>query len=349
MEDEPASVDDIESACLAATEHVAIDIAGSAAEALARLDREDYDLIICDLGVPQHAGGLHGRTEAGLAVFERIQNTSSGTPVIVFSGRADQRIVGRFLRVGRQADLFGAGLRPMVQFFPKEDLPDFSKAVNDLLTEAVEAAEVSITSALDLSVSEQRVLQNLAQRLGGDEVEVRAFGSGLSDSKTLHTVVRRPNGTSGQVVAKLGTRERTVAEAEKALDVAPHLPVGVSAPLLHVIDAGAGSRGGAFYQVADEHKHSLFDVLEADERNAAHIVQTLRERFRSSYSSASRRDVRFKEIRRGFISDLELGELGSIAPDISSFADQVITVADALNTATCMDSTFLQPMICNRC
>jgi CheY-like chemotaxis protein len=336
MEDEEQSIEDIEKACAKASSEVALDVARSADEALAFIDGGDYDLMVCDLGVPQHSSGLHGRTEAGLAVFERIQNTCSGVPVVVFSGRADERIVGRFLQVGRQADLSGAGPRPLVQFFPKEDLPAFTAALGTLISEAVEAAGVDVDSpaGLTLSVSERRVLQNICVRLGASRISLKAFGSGLSDSKTLHAILWRPNRSRlGQLVVKLGTRERTVAEADRALHVAPNLPVGVVAPLLHVVDAGAGRRGGAFYQVAEDHERPLFEVLSGSADEAAALVGILREKFRPAFAGAAPRELRLKEIRRPCISDLELRELGSAAPDVSHLADMRITVNECTQHA----------------
>ena len=67
--------------------------AGTAAIALKRIDQEEFDLVILDLGLPDRSG---------IAVIEEVRKTSS-LPIIVLSVRSDEAGKVKALELDRKS------------------------------------------------------------------------------------------------------------------------------------------------------------------------------------------------------------------------------------------------------
>jgi CheY-like chemotaxis protein len=319
IEDDHAEAIAIERACCPDPANVTFDVVSNGREAEDALEGGEYDLIICDLALPADSRLFRPDTAEGLRLFQLIREQSEGTPVIVLSGHADLHMMQRFFQANRDADLYGTLTeQPLVQFFPKEDLPDCVDAVRShtARTEVLDQLELDLPSDLELSLSEQRALKIYGRRTGASRGIVERLGGGLSDAKTLRlSLVDAAGNRTGVVVAKLGALGKVVQESNRYEQVAAMLPVGLGAHVLHVVRAGAGKRGALIYQLADEHTETLFGLLEDDDSAAVAATERLQGRLTDWVAAASTDERSLSEIRRPLISDLELRDAGVTIPD----------------------------------
>ncbi len=309
VEDDMTEARALEEECRAATADPAIRLVRNADDAMKFLRDDEFDLIVCDLALPADAGTIHPERDHGLETFRTSQRECAGTPVIVLSGHLDIKVAQELARACRQVDLFGIGINvPMVQFFEKQNFPECLHEIKELLGRASTLVKFPLIPGpgLNLTASEARVMQIFGRRYGS-EIHVSKLSGGKSGAKTLRAEVLEPDGTRrAQVAAKLGRRERVLHESVRYKQIESILPVGLGAPLLCVIEAGAGRSGGAFYRLANEHTQTLFDSLQSSPSDALEILQKLRHGFEDFYSSACTANQPVREIRRDFISDVDL-------------------------------------------
>lgn len=324
IEDDAPAVESLERACRAPGKSVAIDVVTTVAEALEWLGLNDFDLIFCDLGLPEYDGGDGERAQTGIPLLERLVTTWAGTPVIVFSGRLTPRIILRYITPrNRQEDLFGQGRRAMLYAFEKEDLPECEEQVADLIREAARMTGVSVVGQNEpqLTVSQVRVLQNVAARMGCDQVVAERLRGGLSSSATLRVKALGPGASEkGQLVVKIGNRERVALEARRATAAASGLPAGVMASLVYVVEAGAGSLGGTAYQVVDPSSVPLYELVSTDEARAVLAVETLQATFAGSAGQIVEQS--FTTLRRPLITDSALVGIADLPVEELDFLAQ---------------------------
>jgi CheY-like chemotaxis protein len=318
IEDDPSEAEAIEKACCPNPGGIAFEIVSNGADAEDAVRGNEYDLIVSDLALPADGRQFDPDVDEGLRLFQLIRERSEGTPVIVLSGHANLHIVSRFFSANQMADLYGTKTeQPMVQFFPKEDLPDCVAAVRSHIakTQALDRFEITAGS-IRLGLSDQRALKIYGRRQGGVRGVVERLDDGLSGAKTFKISYADSEGAdAGTVVAKLDDLRSTVREADRYNQVAPRMPAGLGAPVLHVIAAGAGQRGALIYQLAEENTQSLFGLIAAGEEPAATaVVSRLRDKL-SAWSSGAPEVARgLAEIRRPLVSDLDLSEAGFEIP-----------------------------------
>jgi CheY-like chemotaxis protein len=310
IEDDHAEAIAIERACCPEPSNVTFDVVSNGRDAEDALIAGEYDLIICDLALPADTRLFEPDTAEGLRLFQLIREQSEGTPVIVLSGHADLHMMQQFFRANRDADLYGTLTeQPLVQFFPKEDLPDCVDAVRSHIarTEILDQLHLEVPSGLDLSISDERALRIYGKRTGASRGIVERLGGGLSDATTVKlTLVDTAGNRTGVVVAKLAALGKAAQEAARYEQVAALLPVGLGAHVLYVIKAGAGRRGALIYQLADEHTSTLFDLLRDGDPRAVTATERLRDRLMDWVADAPEAERGLSEIRRPLITDLQL-------------------------------------------
>lgn len=319
IEDDHAEAKVIERACCPDPSSAAIDVVDNGADAEDALRDGEYDLIICDLALPSDARRFEPSTDEGLRLFALMREQSQGTPVIVLSGHGDLHMMRQFFEASADRDLYGTRTeQPLVQFFPKEDLPDCVDAVQTHIAriEVLDQLQLETPATLDLSLSEQRALRIYGRRTGAVRGQVESLAGGLSDARTLKvSFIDSADSSTGIVVAKLGDLRSVTREAGRYEQVAPKLPVGLGAHVLFVVQAGAGRQGGLFYQLADEHTSSLFELLAQANPVAMTAIQRLQERLEEWVSDAPIVVRSLSEMRRPLISDLALRDSGGPTPD----------------------------------
>lgn len=319
IEDDHQEAQAIERACCPEPASVAFDVVTNGADAEDAVRAREYDLIICDLALPSDARRFEPYTDEGLRLFQLIREQASGTPVIVLSGHADLHMMKRFFQASADRDLYGTLTeQPLVQFFEKEDLPDCVDAVQSHIARVavLDQLDLDLPSGLELSLSEQRALRIYGRRTGATRARVESLAGGLSDAKTLKIAFTDAAGAgTGVVVAKLGDLPRVTREAARYEQVAARLPVGLGAHVLFVVQAGAGHKGALFYQLADEHTQSLFDLLAARDPGAVAATLRLKQRLEEWGADAPVVVRSVAELRRPLISDLAMQDAGVAADD----------------------------------
>jgi CheY-like chemotaxis protein len=310
IEDDHTEAVAIEAACCPDPQSVAIAVVSNSADAEDALSDGEYDLIICDLALPSDARRFEPDTAEGMRLFALIREQSQGTPVIVLSGHADMDMMPTFLQANRDGDLYGRGTEePLVQFYPKERLPDCVDAVRTHIgrLEGLDRLELEITRGPELSLSDQRALKIFGRRTGASRGVIEPLDGGLSESRTLKvSYTDIDGGSTGVVVAKLGSLKRVIRESSRYDQLAPLLPAGLSAPQLYVVQVGAGRRGALVYQLADEGTRSLFDLVVAGDEGTVVAAERLGQKMREWTAEAPVVTRSLAEMRRQLVSDLEL-------------------------------------------
>ena len=80
-----------------------VDTAGSVTEALGRLSVLEYDVIICDLGLPE---------SSGWETFAAINERHTLLPIVVLTSEQDNELALRILKNGAQDYLFKSEINP---------------------------------------------------------------------------------------------------------------------------------------------------------------------------------------------------------------------------------------------
>lgn len=314
IEDEKAQAEAIEHACRErASRELSVTVARNAEEARAAIAADEFDLIVCDLALPPHAGTLDIDRQQGIDLLMAIRRDHPGTPVLVLSGYLDVPVAQEIAEASRSVDIFGSdNERQLVRSFRKQDLDDCVAVAGEMLAEIEGLADVAIqiTDETQLSPSHERTLQIFGRRNNGSIVRASDMGGGLSGVQTLRVeVIADPGGRQSLAAAKLGPLDRILGEARRYDQIAGLLPPGLGAPFLRTVDAGSGAEGGVFYRLADEHTRSLFDCLPDSEHETCQVIEKLRDRFRDTYADASVLERPLKDIRSGFIGDAVLRDL----------------------------------------
>lgn len=285
---------------------LAIDRSVNAADARTALSAGEYDLIVLDLALPADDRRLAPRREEGERLVEDVLRDHSGTVLYVLSGHADLHLASQFTNRAGSEDLFGDRVEErMLRFFPKEDLTACVDSINAHLTKLAEVDRVTLEASrcLGLSVSEARAVRILTRRTGGSIARLEPLGGGLSGAKTMRADTETLDGARTALLAvKLGERRRVMDEAQRFDRVAGLLPVGLGAPLVTTIKAGAGRVGALCYRLADDYDRTLFDALSEDAEAAA-TADRLAARFAEWYATATPVVETVQDIRRRVVPD----------------------------------------------
>lgn len=337
VEDHAAQAAWLEEACGEALPpgDLLIEVVGNAGAALELLDRQHFDLAICDLAIPANSVSLTPDRQHGLRVVRAIRDQHGGLPLISVSEHSDDPALMRALiREAGTADPYGAGADfSMLVCFPSEELPECKRELADALSCSASVAGLLVTGAdaAELSAGEVRAIQVFARSCGGTAARVAGMGGGLSGAKTLRLTVL---GAEGQVmalvVAKLGTRTRVLEEANAHREASILLPVGLGVPLSSTVYAGAGSRGGAFYALAVDYTRDLFECLEQAPADAAVAVRSLRGRLASVYDKASPLERTLLELRRDIVAGADARDAGPLESAIRTLDGRRIGTSDCL-------------------
>jgi hypothetical protein len=208
-------------------------------------------------------------------------------------------------------------------------------SINDHLASLAEVDRVALhspASDIGLSVSEARAVRILTRRTGGSMARLEPLGGGLSGAQTIRADVETPEGARTALLAvKLGERRRVMDEAERYDRVAGLLPVGLGAPLVTTVKAGAGRVGALGYRLADDYDRSLFAAL-SDDHEAAATAGRLAERFAEWYSTATPVTETVQDIRRRVVPDRDV--IAALMPAELAALRRVETVEAA--SASCM-------------
>jgi hypothetical protein len=209
--------------------------------------------------------------------------------------------------------------RQMIIPFPKEEFLACEDAIADALGRSAGVTSVTVTGpgAATLKVGEERAVQIVARRAGGAAARVIGLGEGLSGAKVLRvSLTADGGGPRGKIVAKIGPHERALRERERWGAAALQLPAGLGAPLATSVEAGAGRFAAIVYRDLEEHDRDLFQILGGDPLEAATVVESLRERFRSIHDGATEKTFTLLNLRRQIVNRSDLAPAGDLAERI---------------------------------
>jgi CheY-like chemotaxis protein len=270
--------------------------------ALDCIEKNKFDVAICDLRIPSSSGDSVSDVEHGLAVLTAVRERHPGTPIVTFTAYKTKEVLDLLIREQRQEDFLGEmSESPMLRIMEKDELPELIALLDEFLlgVEALEDVEVAVGLGHEpLAWEIERVLRIHARQRGCVVTKVSQLAGGLSGVPVLRVELERADGSSGgSAVARIG-RLKTV-EAERVLiqqRVSGVLPLGGYAEIVAWVRAGAGDTGAVFYQVA-ENAVSLWQVIQSDPTRAGDLVSqlaTVHERWTSNAPASTARvgDVR---------------------------------------------------------
>ena len=259
-------------------------IAASRSSGIDALRRYEFDFIVCDLRLPPDDGGVDIDEAHGLAVHSEARSVCPGTPCLFFTGFGTGTNVGEQLSHSGAHDILGTGtLYGMARLLKKDEFLECVERIKSFHHELQQLNSINIRApddSLILDETEQRALRLLTRTLGGASIEASPLG-GRSGARTMQASIKDDQGrVRASFFSKIGTRAKLQQERNNYHEyVSPLLKMGTYPALARQIEAGIGKREALFYQLADRHSRSLFDVLGVDETAAIAIVDNLRDIF----------------------------------------------------------------------
>jgi DNA-binding NarL/FixJ family response regulator len=271
--------------------------------ALAALDTDVWDLIICDLKIPAEDGGLDAAVEHGLAVVAEAERISPGTPIIVLSAFHTIEIAQRLADAARQEDIYGSTTpERMMKFFQKSEVDKCLNAAKQHATSLLRLGEIEVTGTDE--PARKRVLRVFASRQKGDRVRATTIGGGLSAASVMKVEVFRGGAQVARVLGRVAQKpdaDREIAAYDGF--IAPMLPNGLFTPRMPQTVTSAGQAVGIFYTLIGSGDVALFDVLRKDPAAAAALVAHLRQGTAPWVQASAVASATVRDIRRSFISD----------------------------------------------
>jgi CheY-like chemotaxis protein len=353
VEDRAAQAAWLEKTCAEALapSDLLVEVADNAGAALELLEWQHFDLAICDLAIPANAVSLSPDRQHGLGVVRVIREKYGGLPLIIVSEHSDDPALMRTLiREAGTADPYGANADfSMLVCFPNEELPECKRELAEALSRSAGVARLPVTGAdaAKLTTSEVRAIQVFARSCGGSEAQVAGMAGGMSGATTLRLTVL---GTEGQetalVAAKLGPRERVFAESNAHRQLSILLPVGLGVPLSSTVDAGAGSKGGAFYALAVDYTRDLFECLEHTPADAAAVVRSLREQLAPVYAKATQLEQPMLQLRRNIVGSADARDAGPLESTILALDGRDIGTTNCLQHGDMHGKNVLVNSVC---
>lgn len=309
-DDEFASALDAMIADMPGQAHVTI--ARSREAACAALNDQFFDFAVLDLKIPTQNGGLDAEPEHGKYVFHHARNAAPGTKLLVLTGSPSDDFIADMLAQKHDADIWAEGAPiSTVEFLRKIDLDQAPDLIAKVKAAILALDDIELTlNAVNLQIAEDRLLRIFAKRLGARRCVVAPIGEGKSGAKPLRLQLFDGNGTPiRQSFAKLGPVAKIRDEAARH-DKHVVLLDGAATPRkLSMLEFGASTTAGIFYQLADGYTESMFDVLGVDPARAAAILERVAQCVEQWTQGTAETGRTIAEIRGGWVNDQKTAEL----------------------------------------
>lgn len=285
--------------------------------ALARLDEQDFDLIIVDRRIPSADDVLDDSVEHGFRVFQAAKESAAGTPIWFLTGTEDADFAAEVSNnYASTADLHGCGeLSPLVMVLWKKKLDEAMRLVRIFAQRQanLEAIAIHNTHGINFAAAEERNLRIFARTYNASSVEVTTLG-GLSGARVLKAVARNAGGgVIHTAVAKIGAIATVHDEHGRFQRDISRLQQGGYPGLSVKIVAGSAGTGGLYYGIVGPDVTSLFSRLAAGEDIAVNISSRLQNVQKPWLDGKTNHIVTVGEIRRKFLKDTRLP---SIVPEL---------------------------------
>lgn len=284
-------------------------------EAIAAIDADEFDLLICDLFIPPQSGGLDLSVRHGVAVYDHAMSIAPGMPAIFLTGQGDYREVRDQLAGRGSSDLFGNNRTiPMGELFFKNEREKYMAYIATLaegLSELEDAVTLEITGAsTPLTISEERLLRIYARPLNASRILLKEL-SGLSGMRSLHLHLLDSTGAHlAWTFGKLGDTVSIMEEKQRYDAVAPRLRPGDFAPMVSYIPHGARKSGGLFYTLADDYPYSALQWFEQNPSDACEFIDRIRAIVDDWQEAQQANRISIGAMRRAQIGDESVAPFG---------------------------------------
>ena len=143
-------------------------IARTRDDAIERLSREFFDLMILDLRIPADAVSPSALPQYGLAVFGHAKKVAPGMPIVLFTGSSIEDFVPSLLANQEQVDIWGSGTLGTLQVVKKIDLDKLGAALAPYFSgcHALTDVELARDEGLELTTEDERLIRIFARNFG---------------------------------------------------------------------------------------------------------------------------------------------------------------------------------------
>ena len=195
------------------------------AEAKERLGKEDFNVLVLDLGLPE---------SQGIETFLEVKNIAPGIPIVVMSGLDDETVAIEAVRGGAQdyllkgkwdAEVLKRSIyyaierhRLLSERDHREDAEHQIETLRVLIVEDNPADALCLTEALEetngrkVAISHVETLAEGKERLEKEDFNVLVLDLGLPDSQGIETFLRMRNSApSVPIVVMSGLDDETLA------------------------------------------------------------------------------------------------------------------------------------------
>jgi DNA-binding NarL/FixJ family response regulator len=279
----------------------------------AALKNEFYDIFILDLKIPTIDRGGDAEIEHGKTVFYHVLNFAPHTPVYILTGEDAKSLFNDLLTEAAPIDVWGARqLIPTIQMKWKEDVTQFFDELDSVARCIADTDDIEISTprqpSLPLTAQQNRVLRVFARRRGGHSCEVAPLEGGLSSSRVFRVAAKGIRGHRRIVAAgKIADIAVVKDEVDRFNRHVLGLEVGAYAPIVDIVEAGAGLTGGVFYRLLDPNSRSLFSSLATNPTRVPAVVAKVRDITKPWI--AGEEPAQVVDIRRRLVGDKDANEL----------------------------------------
>lgn len=332
VEDERPRIDAVIGKLLAA--FGTVDVAEDRDSAIAFISAQPYDLVVLDQRIPSGPDQLNADVIHGRAVLDHIRGEAPHTVVYFLTALPmEDDYIDQLVEQGEKLDIYGDRLPvALVRRFHKVKLDPFFAAVEELAATARITGHIEINAKgrpLGLDEDQLRLLRCFGRLQNGICVDVESINDGLSGARVLKADVKDSQGqVRMSAVGKLGKFTDIASEVRRYEREVMRLPTGTYAPLLPPPQARVRNQLAAFYRLLDGYDRTIFDVVNASDRDAASCVASMQaaEEVWTNKPRVEQKSV--LDHAKLLIWEDRLPKVHSLIPDIDwkSYEDKTVSV-----------------------
>lgn len=307
VEDEDRSVRQTCASIARSAPDAQVTVATSRDSATDALERDSFDLVLCDLRIPPTDDSADVAEEHGLAVHAHARAVCPGTPLVFLTGFATPRNVRAQLSNGPTGFVYGIHDFALVQLVEKGDVEELEIVlcqIHDALVELSKSCAVQADHDSDAMFI--RAIQSYAVQADMTAATVES-AYGMSNSTIGRvTLSSETRGTASVFVKVLGYPAGVDEWSRYNRFVPNRLQPGYFAPAVEPLRFGLGKKIALISTLADGGCLSLFRVVAGDPEGGADVVRTLRSSLWTWASGGFDLEVELPALRRTRIADEKL-------------------------------------------
>lgn len=297
VEDEDLSIQVARRSLSRVGKDIELDIAKDRDSAIEAIEREQYDLIICDLRIPPNDRSVDIDESHGLAVHGAARGIAPGTPLIFLTGFSTSDTTRRQLSAGGTRDLYGKRNHSMVQLVDKDNTERLEEVVAEVYDALKSLSACAVVSTQSVHPLFSRGVQSYAALTGHERAHVETT-AGLSGANVGRVQLESYSQASATIILKVLNFNDASNEFDRYKTlVANRLAPATFAPTVICIDAGLGSNSALVSTLAGEGFTPLFDVLRDSPSDATRAVELLRNSLAPWHDNPTRCETTLHSLR----------------------------------------------------